>query len=128
MSDVNSFKKINDVYGHTIGDQCLIEIAKVFKKYITKDDLVGRIGGDEFLLVFVTDDIDHVKEIMVNIQKEVEELGKKMNIPLSISIGISLFRRGDNWEQKKAEADMLSYQNKNLMKKLGSCPKNYDNA
>ena len=128
MSDVNSFKQINDIYGHLIGDQCLIEIAKLFKKYIRPNDLVARIGGDEFLFIFMTDDIESVTEQMKIIQEEVKKLGENLNIPLSICIGIASYQKGDNWDQKRTEADIKSYQNKNLMKKLGSCPKTSDNA
>ena len=48
MIDVDHFKNINDSFGHPVGDEALILLAKVFRKILRKDDLVGRIGGEEF--------------------------------------------------------------------------------
>lgn len=118
MSDINSFKSINDTYGHLIGDQCLTQIAELFNHAITDSDLVARVGGDEFFFVFETDDIGLVTEKMNRIQEGVIKLGKSSGIPLSISIGISLFQQGDNWEQRKAEADSNSYNNKQRIKNM----------
>lgn len=122
MCDINSFKKINDTYGHVNGDKCLIEAAKIFINYIEEDDIVARVGGDEFLFIFDTDDTSFVAEKMKIIQQEVIELGNSLGIPLSMCMGISLFERGNDWDQKRELADLHSYQNKAMMKKLGSSP------
>lgn len=119
MCDMNSFKSINDIYGHVIGDKCLVEAAKIFDRYIGEKDLVARVGGDEFLFIFETDDTEFVTEKMKAIQEEVKELGKFLKIPLSICMGISLFKNGDDWDQIREQADLHSYQNKAIMKKLG---------
>jgi diguanylate cyclase (GGDEF)-like protein len=51
MIDLNDFKRINDVYGHASGDQILCEVASLLRQIVRSSDRVGRLGGDEFLLV-----------------------------------------------------------------------------
>jgi diguanylate cyclase (GGDEF)-like protein len=52
LVDVDKFKTINDQYGHVTGDNVLVTVAKVIQTYVGKDVLVGRYGGDEFVIVF----------------------------------------------------------------------------
>lgn len=112
MCDIDFFKNINDKYGHIIGDECLIKIAALFNSLVKQPDLVARVGGDEFLFIFLTKDIEYVKEKINTIKKEVVSLGKNLNIDLSISIGLSQFKKGDDWNQKMVEADYDLYNNK----------------
>lgn len=116
MCDLNNFKMINDVYGHLIGDQCLIEVASLFNHKISLFDLVARIGGDEFLFIFNSDNKEEVQEKMNEIQRDVEDLGKRLNLPLSVSVGISVFKPDDNWNEKRQEADEASYYHKRKTK------------
>ena len=50
--DLNGFKEINDSYGHDIGDLILVEVSKKFFASIRKQDIVARVGGDEFIIIF----------------------------------------------------------------------------
>lgn len=118
MCDMNSFKSINDVYGHVVGDKCLIETAKIFNKYVGEKDLIARIGGDEFLFIFETTDTDYISNKIQIIQQEVTELGRKLEFPLSISMGLSIFDGTKDWDQTREIADLRSYRNKAMMKKL----------
>lgn len=122
MCDVNDFKGINDTYGHTVGDKALQGIAKIFddSKY-RFGDCISRVGGDEFLLLFDTFDIDGILRKMNNLQEEIKKLGEKLGIPLSISVGISLFegsnklynKKQEELCKKKKEADQALYYVKN---------------
>lgn len=118
MCDINFFKNINDVYGHLVGNQCLIKFAEIFSEVIKEPDMVARIGGDEFLFIFLTKDIDFVKNKINIIQENIKSLSETLNIDLSVSIGISSFEKGDSWEQKFAEADSNCYENKKVKKKI----------
>ncbi|MDR4887840.1 EAL domain-containing protein [Fredinandcohnia sp. QZ13] len=77
--DLDNFKSINDQWGHDVGDQVLIEAARIIKNAIRPSDLVGRVGGDEFiaLLKDIKDEED--------LKKYVNQIITKFNSPISIS-------------------------------------------
>ena len=93
MLDLDSFKLVNDIYGHNMGDKILIRFAELIKKIIRENDLAGRMGGDEFVVY-----LQHVHdekilqekakflndELLISAKKF---MGEDMNIPLSVSIG-----------------------------------------
>ena len=54
MLDIDNFKNINDSYGHTVGDQVLIQLADMMREGIRESDMVGRYGGEEFLILCPT--------------------------------------------------------------------------
>jgi len=92
--DLDGFKPVNDQYGHHIGDQLLIELAKRLQFYINKEDIVSRIGGDEFVLVF--SNLAHqdaylplVKEVLAIVDEPFEIEGVRIHI--SASIGVTIF-------------------------------------
>jgi diguanylate cyclase (GGDEF)-like protein/PAS domain S-box-containing protein len=92
--DLENFKQINDIYGHTIGDKILIESTKKIQKNIRKNDFLGRIGGDEFVLCLneiteITDIISIAKKINLAFSKKIA-IGRKI-IDLTISIGIAIY-------------------------------------
>lgn len=114
MCDINDFKLVNDTYGHSVGDKILIEISSLFKNEVcSEQNFVARIGGDEFIFLFVTSNTNLIMEKMKDLQEKVIQLGNKFGLSLSISIGISNFKYGDVWEEKKNEADCALYYAKN---------------
>lgn len=94
LSDVDNFKAINDIYGHNAGDEVLRKVSKRFLKSVRLSDFAGRWGGDEFLIIQPNirnkDDAARLAQrILDAVAKPVEWEG--MNIPVNISIGISIF-------------------------------------
>ncbi len=69
FGDLNGLKLTNDIFGHAAGDRLLIEAAEAFKKASGDNDIVARIGGDEFSLVMPHTDADRAKEIITEIRK-----------------------------------------------------------
>jgi len=114
--DLDDFKKINDSLGHDIGDKVLIEAGKRLSNTIREVDTVGRLGGDEFLILL--NDINDP----VNISPIAENLLTTLQQPfhidgrdlfLSASIGISVYPHdGDNVVDLMSNADMAMYQSK----------------
>ncbi|MBR2179351.1 MAG: diguanylate cyclase [Selenomonadaceae bacterium] len=93
MIDLDSFKLVNDLYGHNMGDKILIRFSELIKEVIRSSDLAGRMGGDEFIAF-----CQHIREEAVIIEKTTwlnaqliksakEYMGADMNIPLGTSIG-----------------------------------------
>jgi diguanylate cyclase (GGDEF)-like protein/PAS domain S-box-containing protein len=92
MFDIDNFKKINDAYGHVIGDRVLQTSAEVMQKTLRDTDIAGRFGGDEFVLILVQTDINVGKQVAErlsnNIKKSRVHLKKNHFISFSISSGI----------------------------------------
>jgi len=115
MIDADNFKVLNDTYGHQIGDEFLIRIAREIKNCFEQEDIAGRIGGDEFFAL-MTDvpDVESVQaraeELLANIRKVCD---KYSDISLSASIGIGLYpTNGCSIGQLYAFADKAMYQAK----------------
>jgi diguanylate cyclase (GGDEF)-like protein len=111
--DMDRFKPINDTYGHAVGDAVLKEIARRLRACVRKEDIVGRLGGDEFLVV-----LSHVHEAVdagKAAQHIIDLLGKPylvgaLELHSSPSIGIARFPDdGDDIEQIIRNADIAMY-------------------
>jgi diguanylate cyclase (GGDEF)-like protein len=92
--DVDNFKKVNDTYGHNIGDKMLVTIAKRLVNSIRKDDIVARIGGDEFVIIAKNiKNIKNAKQLAFKLQKKIKQpLEIDTNIfNVSLSIGIAIY-------------------------------------
>ena len=93
MIDLDSFKLVNDIYGHDMGDKVLVSFADILRSAFRAGDLIGRMGGDEFIAFCngVHDDavIEHkaqfINERILEAAKKL--MGEEMNIPLGASIG-----------------------------------------
>ncbi len=84
--DLDNFKEVNDKYGHTVGDEVLQNVADLFVKHFRKSDLIGRIGGDEFLIIVNSCDLYSIENKLNSLREIFEEKFKKYN--LSFSYGI----------------------------------------
>jgi diguanylate cyclase (GGDEF)-like protein/PAS domain S-box-containing protein len=111
--DIDNFKAINDTYGHLQGDEILIGISEILQKYTRKCDVVGRFGGDEFI-VFLTDTPND--EVVINkineFATEIRGLSGKFNfnLPISVSFGVTLTPNENNsFEDMFHQADKALY-------------------
>ena len=106
--DLDSFKAVNDIYGHDMGDRILIELSGILKREKGEEDVVCRIGGDEFVAFFKGMDESGLKQRTRVLNEDIVKaahrfMGKDMAIPLGISIGaVSV-----NGEDKHEEYDVL---------------------
>ena len=89
--DLNKFKQINDIYGHKEGDAVLIRMAGILQNSYRESDIVGRFGGDEFVVLAMGISAEHTNLMIGRLQKKVERDNEAHNVPyeLSISIGIA---------------------------------------
>ncbi|MDD3920915.1 MAG: diguanylate cyclase, partial [Eubacteriales bacterium] len=110
MPDVDGFKTVNDVFGHGAGDQTLIEVADILRSILRRGDLVGRIGGDEFV-VFLSDIPNSV--IAANKAKQICALTRKSFSPevrISCSVGVAVAPLdGKEFDTLYKKADLALY-------------------
>ncbi len=121
--DLDGFKKINDQFGHLVGDGVLVEVANRLSLYIRTEDIVSRHGGDEFV-IFLQDVADNKQQARVHIHTFVEKIRQNLATPIRIneqvfqiesSYGVSILAA--NWVSSAFaihEADMAMYQAKKL--------------
>ncbi|PLY07377.1 MAG: diguanylate cyclase [Arcobacter sp.] len=111
--DIDHFKKVNDTFGHQVGDKVLIEIANILKTNIRKTDFVGRFGGEEFLIICPESDKDGVYKLIENIRKDIANYDFKDVGKISASFGIALLKEKDSIESLLKRADEALYLAKN---------------
>ena len=117
--DVDNFKGINDIYGHSVGDEALINIAKILRISSNNGDLLVRLGGDEFAIIGNRFCEKEIIELIKNINKNIENENKKNEYKLSVSIGYSIFQENniDNIRNLINESDEKMYEAKELKKR-----------
>ena len=122
LADVNDFKKINDEYGHLMGDRALVDIAFMLKmaiKETKKNYFLARFGGDEFIIVGKYDNEDTIKELIDSIKKE-EGLINNSNKSYKITMSIGYAIKNNSHlsvDDLISEADAAMYANKKEIKK-----------
>jgi len=108
MLDIDFFKKVNDTYGHQIGDEVLKQLVNVVNSHIRDDDIFARIGGEEFVLILDINIengfkvINHLREFIEN-----EEFDTVKNI--TCSFGITEYKKDDSIESMMKRADKALY-------------------
>jgi diguanylate cyclase (GGDEF)-like protein len=111
--DLDYLKQINDTFGHSEGDAALMGVSTILKNLAGEDDLIGRIGGDEFVGLFITDDPDFDTHFLKRFQAEAERYNLSVEKPywLDVSIGLAHFvcRQGLEVSSVLAAADQYLY-------------------
>lgn len=113
--DVDYFKEVNDTYGHLAGDSILSKVAAALKNSIGSKDLIGRIGGDEFLIYFAGEaERDSVLGKAERMLKSLMMITPEAGAPsITCSIGLIVFQNGEsNYEELYKKADLALYYRK----------------
>jgi len=90
MIDINGLKPANDGHGHHIGDQLIIRVAQLLKAICRSEDIVCRIGGDEFAVLCPASQQDHADSVVERIREQVRERPLKLKDGQSLSISLSI--------------------------------------
>lgn len=115
MSDLDFFKKINDTYGHMMGDLVLRHVAGRIQSATRDFDLVGRFGGEEFVIIMTDTNLELAKVIAERIREGVMSAPfhvKRYNIPVTVSLGVAMLRQGERKESLLERADAAMYEAK----------------
>jgi len=119
--DIDYFKKINDNYGHQVGDEALVDLCRIIKKRLRESDILGRWGGEEFIIVLPNTSLEQAcsvaEELRIIIDKHHFRHG-----PMSCSFGVVELEESENRESLINRVDHLLYE----AKKSGRnqvCPK-----
>ena len=117
MVDIDHFKNINDTYGHTVGDDVLRNLANELRQRIRHPDMIGRYGGEEFLIVLPHSPLKAAMEQAERLCKHVRSLAMKaadQDISLTISLGLAQYKiHKEDWQTFLSRADKALYQAKN---------------
>jgi len=114
MADLDHFKRINDKYGHNVGDEVLKKVSELIRNAIRSYDVIGRYGGEEFVVILPNTNIHYAEEVAERIRVEVE--GCKafdFNITLSLGVSCTTEKRYEKYLEIVADADRALYFSKN---------------
>jgi len=115
LMDVDFFKKINDTYGHLIGDYILKEIVEIIKNNIRSNDWIARYGGEEFLIVFSHNKYENILKVIERIRKKIEKhdfIVDGNKIKVTVSFGVAKFTKNENVNTLLEKADENLYEAK----------------
>lgn len=114
MIDLDHFKKINDTYGHAVGDECLRAMADVLREQVRENDILGRLGGEEFAILLVDAPIEAAVQIGERICAGVDLSLENVDsvVKITASVGVVEKPETDDFESVLTLADMAMYQAK----------------
>ena len=107
--DIDHFKKINDAYGHIVGDQLLAELCDLVRRSTRPTDNLYRYGGEEFVLVAEQTDLDATKNLAEKLRQLIARESFAMGIQVTVSIGVAELQRGESREGWLGRADSALY-------------------
>jgi len=114
--DIDHFKKVNDSYGHSVGDDALKAVADTIQKSIRTTDMLFRYGGEEFVVLLGNTDCEksyHIAERVLESVRKINIAVKQQLLELSVSIGMACLSTQDNGESLFQRADAAMYSAKN---------------
>ena len=109
LLDIDDFKKINDTYGHDVGDYVLKTVAKTLKENTRTTDVVGRWGGEEFIIVCENTNLDGSKTLAEHLRDIVYKTNFEKVGNITISLGIAQFKENDTISSVFKRADNRLY-------------------
>lgn len=109
MIDIDNFKKINDTYGHNVGDSVIVQISQTLVENLRNIDIICRWGGEEFVILLPTADIDNAALLAEKLRSYIEDLKVERVGKITASFGISSVVEGDDLKSVVNRADEALY-------------------
>lgn len=112
MFDIDHFKRINDEHGHMAGDALLAELGELLRERVRATDIVGRTGGEEFLIVLPETDIEKAQGVAEKLRRAIGEHPFELGGRRSATFGLARYRPGETLDQLMQRADQAMYRGK----------------
>ena len=112
LVDIDSFKNINDTYGHLQGDQALKAVSVTLSSTFKETGMIARWGGEEFLIFLNETSLFHTNRLAETLRHNIEQIQFNNDMKITVSIGISAYRLGDSYDTLLKRADDCLYKAK----------------
>jgi diguanylate cyclase (GGDEF)-like protein len=112
MTDIDLFKRINDTYGHRVGDEVLLKFGNILKEVVRNLDVIARWGGEEFLLLLVTTGQDEAVEVAERLRQAIEQTDFSVHEKITASFGVATLREDESLDDFIDRSDRALYQAK----------------
>lgn len=112
MIDIDHFKKVNDTYGHPVGDQVLVAVSRLLKQRLRKSDVIGRYGGEEFVVILQDCSLEEASRLLEQLRESFAAICFKvgeLTFSCSFSCGVASFASHDDLESLCMAADEALY-------------------
>jgi len=119
LIDIDNFKKINDSYGHQVGDLVLVHLVAIIKETIRTNDLIGRYGGEEFMLLLPDSRLDEAVAVLGRLQRKLANTPiswGKQQLLVTFSAGIAAHGSSETLDALIQRADAALYEAKRVGK------------
>ncbi len=116
LLDIDNFKKINDVFGHSTGDAALVHLSMVIRECLRPQDSIARYGGEEFVLLLPETTLEDGNAVLIRLQRELTKkffLHDNQKLLITFSAGITLLNETDSNDSVIERADAAMYEAKN---------------
>jgi len=112
MIDIDYFKKVNDTYGHDVGDSVLVALAKLMKNSLREVDTIGRYGGEEFLMLLPDTQLKDAKNFAQRLLEKIAMHHFKVVESVTISVGLIELAERESMDEAFKRVDNLLYKSK----------------
>ncbi|MGB9840834.1 PAS domain S-box protein [Thermovenabulum sp.] len=126
LLDIDNFKRINDLYGHNIGDLTLKYVVKTIKERIRKADTLARWGGEEFIIFLPSTPVDKASILAETLRENISRITLPCPEKVTASFGVASYMEGDTIDSLIKRADDLMYRAKEKGKNCVLCQQDVD--
>ncbi len=116
MFDIDNFKKVNDTYGHDVGDAVLMGVSDIITLNVREQDVFARWGGEEFMTIAVESDLEGAKGLAEKMRHKIETTDFGEAGAVTCSFGVTQFKKGESIEEMMKRVDIALYEAKGLGK------------
>ncbi len=112
LADIDLFKQVNDIYGHSMGDKVLTSVAETLQEHIRESDILARWGGEEFAIILPNTEADTALEMAERLRHYIAEMRNENNIQVTCSFGVTEYNTEDSGDSIFSRMDQALYQAK----------------